>query len=180
MSVLYSDVIWYHLNGMGIQTNPSKLQSVTSVFTGTRLSAATKNSTILNCFHHYSSHQELSLAEPSKFKNPYSTTKLACQVLLSWGKNFLWELNFANFAVFSKIHEIKLLQSFSKWTIRKIEFLQNFKKSSNHEIKFPQNFSKFWLWFLLVFVSFFPSNNYINWYLVNHDDLFFFQTIFTT
>lgn len=142
MSVLYSDVIWYHLNCMGIQTNPSKLQSVTSVFTGTRLSAATKNSTILNCFHHYSSHQELSLAEPSKFKNPYSTTKLACQVLLSWGKNFLWELNFANFAVFSKIHEIKLLQSFSKWTIRKIEFLQNFKKSSNHEIKFPQNFSK--------------------------------------
>lgn len=43
-------------------------QSFTSAFTATQLSAAIKNSRILNCFRHYSSHQELPLPEASKFK----------------------------------------------------------------------------------------------------------------
>ena len=115
---------------MGIQTNPSKLQSVTSVFTGTRLSAATKNSTILNCFHHYSSHQELPLAESSKFKNPCSTTKIGIS-----GVTIVREQIFVG-TKFTKLNSRKVFQNRQSAKLNSHKILQNrvTMKLNSHKI----------------------------------------------
>ena len=78
------------------------------------------------------------------------------------------------------------MQSFAK--ICKIQFLQNFSNEQSAKLnshKISQNWITAKLKFNILiitffFLSFFSSNNYINWYLVDRKDCYFSQTIFTS
>ena len=61
--------------------------------------------------------------------------KSKCKSVTFRGENLSQEENFADFAVFAKIPEIKFPQNSTKSSIHEIKFLRNFTKLMNRETK---------------------------------------------